>query len=288
MLVNVDVLRQLQQEVMRRCDDERFVEDVIPYSEVWKVCGGICKDQRSFAYVLNGLEKSRYVRLFQKDGKKVVQFLRHNNQLSEQEKAMLKLEKAKQDLNQKVDLLQGDIDRCTREALEAKKQGQQNKALHIMKKRRRAQQVLDKQFAMLDNIHSLEMNIHENKDIQLIYDGYKTAAQALKVAHGGLEADNVDDVVADINTALEDQQELHRLMGMPVSTADAEVDELEAELNQILREDSADKEGHNVSGVSVIDEEVKFPAVPTEAPHSPVKPGQATQRDPRLAARSAQ
>uniref|UniRef100_G3MT65 CHMP7 winged helix domain-containing protein n=2 Tax=Amblyomma TaxID=6942 RepID=G3MT65_AMBMU len=286
MLVNVDVLRQLQQEVITRCEEERFVEDVVPYSEVWKVCEGICKDQRSFAYVLNGLEKSRYVRLFQRDGKKVVQFLRHNNTLSEQEKAMLKLEKAKQDLNQKVDLLQNDIDRCTREALEAKKQGLQNKALHILKKRRRAQQALDKQFGMLDNIHSLEMNIHENKDIQLIYDGYKTAAQALKVAHGGLEADNVDDVVAEINTTLEDQQELHRLMGATIG-GDAEIDELEAELNEIMMEESGTNEGQDVSQVSDVDKGLEFPAVPTEAPHSPAKPSVAELR-PQPAAWNAQ
>lgn len=269
MLVNVEVLRQLQQEVLRRCEDERFVEDVVPYSEVWKVCQDICKDQRLFAYVINGLEKSREVRLFQREGKKVVQFLRICSSLSEQEKAMLKLERAKQDLQQKVDLLQGDIDQLTREALEAKKQGFQNKALYILKKRRRAQQALDKQFGMLDNIHSLEMNIHESKDMQLIYDGYKTAAQALKLAHGGLEADRVDDVVSEIHTTIEEQQELQRLMGTAMG-ADADVDELQAELDDILGGD-ANKEDLNVSDVSDVDKGLVYPSVPSEPPHSPPK-----------------
>lgn len=267
LFVNVDVIKQLQKQVLKRCEDEKFVEDVVSYTDVWKICQGICKDERSFAYVLSGLERSKHLRVFVKDGKKSVQFFHQRSPLTEQDRALLKLEKAKQDLNQKVDVLQNDIDRCTREALEAKKEGLQNKALFILKKRRRAQQALDKQFAMLDNIHSLEMNLAEKKDIEAVYDGYRTAAQALKVAHGGIEADDVDDVVSEIQGSIEDQQELSRLMGASTVSDDFDKDDLMAELNQILN-DSA--EGHqDISQVS--EGGLEYPPVPTEDPHSPPK-----------------
>ncbi|CAN7984306.1 unnamed protein product [Ixodes hexagonus] len=266
-LVNVDIIKQLQKEVLKRCEDEKFVEDVVAYSDVWKICQGICKDERSFAYVLSSLERSKHLRLVVKDGKKAIHFFHHRSMLTEQDRALLKLEKAKQDLNQKVEVLQQDIDRCTREALDAKKQGLQNKALYILKKRRRAQQVLDKQFAMLDNIHSLEMNLAEKKDIEAVYDGYRTAAQALKVAHGGIEAEDVDDVVSEIHGSIEEQQELSRLMGAATVSDDLESADLEEELNQILN-DSAEGP-QDVSPVS--EGGLVFPTVPTHDPHSPPK-----------------
>lgn len=269
LLVNVEVLQQLQKQVQKRCEDERFVEDVVLYSHVFKLCQEICKDEKTFAYVLSGLEKAKYLRVFLRDGKKMVQFLNQNADLSEQEKALIKLDKAKQDLNQKVELLQGDINRCTREALEAKKQGFQNKALYILKKRRRALQVLDKQYAMLDNIHSLEMNLSENKDIQAIYDGYKSAAQALKTAHGGLEADDIDDVVAEIHDTIEDQQELGRLMGSLVIPDNTDDNELEEELTRIL--DDSMEEAKDVHRISDLGKDLVYPEVPLEDPHSPEK-----------------
>lgn len=267
LFVNVDIIKQLQKEVLKRCEEEKFVEDVVTYSDVWKICQGICRDERSFAYVLTSLERSKHLRVFLKDGKKAVQFFHHRSPLNEQDRALLKLEKAKQDLNQKVEVLQQDIDRCTREALDAKKQGFQNKALYILKKRRRAQQVLDKQFAMLDNIHSLEMNLAEKKDIEAVYDGYRTAAQALKMAHGGIEADDVDDVVSEIHGSIEEQQELSRLMGAAAVSSDLDMDDLEAELSQILNDST--EEPQDTSQVS--DGGLQYPAVPTEEPHSPPK-----------------
>uniref|UniRef100_A0A2R5LKW8 Putative charged multivesicular body protein n=1 Tax=Ornithodoros turicata TaxID=34597 RepID=A0A2R5LKW8_9ACAR len=270
-LVNVDVLKSLQKQVLAKCEQEKFAEDVVLYSQVWRVCQDICRDEKSFAYVLRGLEKAKFLKVYVQDEKKVVSFLNKDVVLSEHERALLKLQKVKVDLNRKVDQLQEQVEKCTQEAVQAKAQGLQNKALYALKKRRRVQAVLEKQFAMLDNIHSLEMNLGDKKDIQLIYDGYRTAAAALKTAHAGVDINTIDDIVTDIQDTLEDQNELSRVVSSVLVSTDPELDELEQELNRILELSELEEPAP--------EPDVVFPDVPTENPATPKKTG-ATEKVP--------
>lgn len=270
-LVNVDVLKHLQKKVLKTCEEQKFVEDVVKYSEVWNVCRDVCKNEKTFAYVLRGLEKAKFLKVYLQDEKKVVQFLNSTAVLSEYERALRKLEKAKADLNTKVESLQQDIDRLTAEAVLAKQQGQQNKALYALKKRRRVQAALDKQFGILDNIHSLEVNLEDKKDIQLIYDGYKTAAGALKTSNAGMGITDVDDVVANIQDTLTDQEELGRIVSNALIGTDPELDELEDELSHLLEEPTEELERlEHVSEPGVV-----YPEVPSTEPSTPEKVGEA-------------
>lgn len=178
-------------------------------------------------------------------------------------------------LAKKQDFLEKKIEQ---ELLTAKKNGTKNKraALLALKRKKR----YEKQLAQIDGTLStieFQRDALENANTNTeVLKNMGFAADAMKAAHGHMDIDKVDDLMADITEQQEIAQEISDVISRPVGFGeDYDEDELMAELEE-LEQEELDKNLLEIEGT----EDVPLPSVPsTSLPSRPAKKKEEEDED---------
>ncbi|KAI3369692.1 hypothetical protein L3Q82_024537 [Scortum barcoo] len=191
------------------------------------------------------------------------------------QEAIQKLRETEEMLAKKQEFLEKKIEQ---ELITAKKNGTKNKraALQALKRKKRYEKQLGQIDGTLSTIEfqreALE-NANTNTEV-LKNMGY--AAKAMEAAHGNMDIDKVDDLMADITEQQELAQEISDAISRPIGFGeDYDEDELMAELEE-LEQEELDKNLLEVGGT----EDVPLPSVPsTSLPSRPAKKKEEEDED---------
>ncbi|XP_029948501.1 charged multivesicular body protein 4b-like [Salarias fasciatus] len=183
------------------------------------------------------------------------------------QEAIQRLRETEEMLSKKQDFLEKKIEQ---ELLTAKKNGTKNKraALLALKRKKR----YEKQLAQIDGTLStieFQRDALENANTNTeVLKNMGFAADAMKAAHGHMDINKVDDLMADITEQQEIAQEISDVISRPVGFGeDYDEDELMAELEE-LEQEELDKNLLEIEGT----EDVPLPSVPsTSLPSRPAK-----------------
>jgi len=142
--------------------------------------------------------------------------------------------------------------------------GRKDKAKLCLQKKRFQESLLGKAEANLANLHELIDTIEFTQIQQKIFEGLKTGSATLKELQREMTPEAVDDLLLDTQEAIEQQQEVSRMLSEKLTDEDEE---------DILQELAA-----------LSDEKVELPDVPTH----PIVPAEAQQPRASRAANGAQ
>uniref|UniRef100_UPI0037E8D3C1 charged multivesicular body protein 4b n=1 Tax=Semicossyphus pulcher TaxID=241346 RepID=UPI0037E8D3C1 len=189
--------------------------------------------------------------------------------------AIQKLRETEEMLAKKQDFLEKKIDA---ELMTAKKNGTKNKraALQALKRKKR----YEKQLAQIDGTLStieFQREALENANTNTeVLKNMGFAAEAMKAAHGNMDIDKVDDLMADITEQQEVAQEISDVISRPVGFGeDYDEDELMAELEE-LEQEELDQNLLEIEGTA----DVPLPSVPsTSLPSRPAKKKEEDEDD---------
>ncbi|KAG7209435.1 hypothetical protein KM043_015528 [Ampulex compressa] len=179
------------------------------------------------------------------------------SRVTEQDKAVLQLKQTRDKIKQYQRKIEKSLEK---ERLLAKKliqNGQKDRALLLLRKKKFQEQILSKTDGQLEN---LERMVHDIEFAQVeikVVDGLKVGNTALKKVHDLLSIDEIEKVLDETQEGIEKQREIDDILSGALTEEDE--GEVEAELDALLAAEIKETSPE-------IPEDVVLPDVPEELP----------------------
>ncbi|XP_053999600.1 charged multivesicular body protein 6 [Hylaeus anthracinus] len=186
------------------------------------------------------------------------------SRVTEHDKAVLQLKHSRDKIKQYQRKIEQTLEK---ERLLAKKliqNGQKDRALLLLRKKKFQEQLLSKTDGQLEN---LERMVHDLEFAQVelkVIDGLKVGNTALKKLHDLLSIDEIEKVMEETNEGIEKQREINEVLLGALTQEDES--EVEAELDVLLDAEIKEKAPEVPKDVQEIPEDVTLPDVPEELP----------------------
>ncbi|KAK4337404.1 hypothetical protein RND71_043351 [Anisodus tanguticus] len=158
--------------------------------------------------------------------------------------SLMRLEDAKLMIQNDIDKLEDEIEKCKEEARQAIKQNNKTKGISCLRKKARLTQQIDKKLNQYTNIETLEEQLLNSDSNKQILEVLSKSSEVLKTKQKLPE--DVEDLVSSIEEALESHNNLVNDISKPFIQQFDEED-LEDELNQLIEEDELEKITNDVS-----------------------------------------
>ncbi|KAI8894100.1 Snf7-domain-containing protein, partial [Globomyces pollinis-pini] len=158
--------------------------------------------------------------------------------ITEVEIGIVKMQQTIKQLNDQIHDMEQSIIQFKNEAKENVKLGNKPKALYMLQKNKKLNELISKRLASLDTLESIIMKIGQSKtDIEVI-DSFKLGTETLStiLKSKQLQLDYVEDTMDNLNEVLADQKEIEETMTLNLPTT-IDDDDLELELNQLLQKE---------------------------------------------------
>lgn len=292
--VMISVVQDLASKILRRHTDQvnsQWTDNVIFLEALEEQCKDICTGM-SLQMALIQMQKDSEALLIEVNGMQVVKFRAKDeaavSPLSEIDHGILRLQKARDSVQKEVDKADYEIDRCIQDAKHFLKVGCKTKAMMCLKRKKRVDKLLQKKVATLDNIEHLLCQLQESTSEKMVLQAYNAGVLAMKSAvKGGLDLDNIDTTMADVEEMLETAHEIQDAVSKPVGpVAEQDMSAFEEELEELLSADSINVSADisvpaqraSTSDENVLDKLLNLPAPPTSV--SPLKVGVSSKTAP--------
>ena len=152
--------------------------------------------------------------------------------ITDADHAVLQVKKQRDQLKLYQRKIESEHEKLRRLAKECLKEGKRDKAMLLLKKKKRQDVLLDRTMGQLDNLEQMVDRIEEAQTQNKVMEGLKSGNQALKQLHALMSREDVERIMEDTQDSIEYQKELDELLGGGMSQEDD--DDLLAELDQIV------------------------------------------------------
>ncbi|XP_015597423.1 charged multivesicular body protein 6 isoform X2 [Cephus cinctus] len=178
-----------------------------------------------------------------------------SSRVTEQDKAVLQLKLTRDKIKQYQRRIEQSIEKEREIARKLIHNGQKDRALLLLRKKKYQEGVLAKTDAQLDNLEQMVHNIEFTQIETRVIDGLKVGNTALKKLHEILTIDEIEKVMDETREGLEKQKELDELLSGTLTEEDE--GEAEAELDALMAEDTEES-------LPEVPREVSLPDVPSD------------------------
>ncbi|XP_003746070.1 charged multivesicular body protein 7 [Galendromus occidentalis] len=228
--VNARVFDKTLKEVRDALRGNRYSGTHIPYQDMWNSCRRTCDDNEAlFKLVLESMAD-----LTVKDD--LVVFAADSDLIklmTDHDKALLSISDAVNKISEKIEQHIQQIKDLKALALKHKHEGNQKSAMAALRRKRRTEERLEKQYAVLDQLYQMHSDLESQKDMAKILDGFKLATSALKSANSDI--DKAHNIVDELQDAAAEHRDIEESISSAL-TPEAQQSELEEELQRLLEE----------------------------------------------------
>jgi charged multivesicular body protein 7 len=118
------------------------------------------------------------------------------------------------------------------------KDGKKMMAKTFLRKKHMLESDLSKTMSILDNVQTMLQKVHSSKSDREILNTYKMGSESIKnvFSKGGINLDNVHDIIEDMREVLEEQEECQTALSAPMRPSEIDDAELESELLDLINE----------------------------------------------------
>lgn len=192
---------------------------------------------------------------------------KEKSRITEQDKAVLGLKKQRDQLKQYQKRITGQLEKDRDLAKRLLKENKKDRAKLLLRKKKFQEGLLEKTDGQLDNLERLVADIEFATVQQQVLDGLKDGKEALEKANAMFSIEEIEDILADTEEAVEKQKEIDQLLSGQLSQDDE--DDVLCELDSLLStmaEENVSKEQDlpNVPDEEPVGLEDQLPDVPTE------------------------
>jgi len=161
---------------------------------------------------------------------------KEKSRITEQDRAVLSLKKQRDQLKQYQKKITGQLEKDRDLARQCLKDGKKERAKLLLRKKKFQEGLLEKTDGQLDNLERLVQDIEFSQVQAQVVDGLKEGKEALEKANAMFSIEEIEDILADTQEAVEKQREIDQLLSGQLTQDDE--DDVLAELDNLIAEDA--------------------------------------------------
>ncbi|KAM4577495.1 charged multivesicular body protein 7 isoform 1-T1 [Odontesthes bonariensis] len=262
--VAIELVKEKAAELLRLYRSSEFSScSIVSFQELCTLSSDICADEGTLCMALLQLQRDKQVIVSLHEGEKIVKFCQPGQErvatVSDVDIGIYQLQRSEKLLEERVQKLSLEADRCKEEARSLLREGKKSKALRCLRGRKRVEKRVDNLFAKLETIRGILDRIAQSQTDKMVIQAYQAGVAALRLSLKDVTVERAESLVDQIQELCDTQDEVNQTISSGVVSADEDMDELEEELKALLDESKPD----SISGL---------PAVPTNSLRSSGEP----------------
>lgn len=200
-------------------------------------------DEISMDMVLIKLESENKLKIYEETGFKLIKF-GNNKQTKDSDITLVKLELVKEILEKEANQIERRMETLNNEARAAIKNNNRDKALLLLKRKKRLENRVNEKDLQIDNIEILCSQLLETGSQKLMMKTFQMANDVLK--KNSTKIEDVENIMSQMDDILNNQSLVNEELSRPIQESTEFEMEAEQELQQILEEiDEAQKSNSN-------------------------------------------
>lgn len=253
-------------------------QHLIDYDHLMELYANLCTDKRELSLLITYLVKHKKALIIPQSSsneKPLVKFTENKNvdvsPVKYTDLKIFQIQCVEQRLDKQVHTLTEDIKRLTEEARGYVKTKSRHLALHILRRKKNHEVILNKKLTTLDILHELVFKIKNVSSDQQVLAAYECGVAAMKDLTKDINLEKAENVIDELHDTLNEHEEVNQLLSnTTLQDANVDMKEVEEELYELMKENQQDMEANdlaeNLSGLRIKNNEL--PSVPVESPLS--------------------
>lgn len=184
----------------------------------------------TFDVIIANLELENKIKTFVDNGIKIIKFGK-NAEIKELDIGLIRLESAKEILENEIQKLDDEIKSIEEEARVCIRNKNREKAILLLRRKKRVENKMSKKDTQLDNVDLLIEQLSNASSHNLILQAFQKAADALKLAHN---PEDVENTMSDIEETLDVVSDIVSDVSRPLVSVDNQ--DIDNELDELLNE----------------------------------------------------
>ncbi|KAM3867811.1 charged multivesicular body protein 7 [Diretmus argenteus] len=217
---------------------------LLSFQELCALSSHVCADESTLCLALLQLQREKQVTVSLHEGEKIVKFSQPGqdrvSSVSDVDIGIYQLQRSEKLLGERMEALSLEADKCREEARTLLQEGKKTQALRCLRGRKRVEKRADSLFAQMETIRGILDRIAQSQTDRLVIQAYQTGVAALRLSLKDVTVERAESLVDQIQELCDAQDEVNRTIAGVSSSADADTDELEEELNALLEDSKPD------------------------------------------------
>ncbi|XP_061673811.1 charged multivesicular body protein 7 [Syngnathoides biaculeatus] len=263
--VVVQLVKEKAAEVLRIYQSSEYASrPVISFEELRALSSAACADENVLRVALLQLRRDKRVAVSLHRGEKVIKFCQPRqarvSAVSDVDVGIFQLRRSEKLLEERLEELGQEADKCREEARVLLRDGKKTQALRCLRGRKRLEKRADGLSGQLESVRSILDRIAQSQTDKTVMQAYQAGMAGLKLALKDVTPEGAESLLDQIQELCDKQDDVSQSLSGGLSSSAAEDDELEEELNSLLDESKTDLEvPPSVPGDDFLD---SLPAVP--------------------------
>ncbi|XP_052418392.1 charged multivesicular body protein 7 isoform X1 [Carassius gibelio] len=236
---------------------------LVSFQELRALSSHICPDESSLCLALLQLQREKHVTVSLHEGEKLVKFSQAGQSrvppVSEVDLGIYQLQRSEKLLEERVETLGQEAEKCKQQAKSLLKEGKKSQALRCLRGSKRVEKKADRLFAQLETVKGILDRIANSQTDRLVMQAYQAGVAALRISLKGVTVERAENLVDQIQELCDTQDEVNQTLASGALDSGEDSEELEEELKSLLEK-------------TIPDNDV-LPAVPTNPISPPRKTG---------------
>ncbi|XP_029294834.1 charged multivesicular body protein 7 [Cottoperca gobio] len=253
--VVIELVKEKAEELLKVYRSSEFAScSILSFQELCTLSSDVCADESTLCMALLQLQRDKKVTVSLHEGEKIVKFCQagqdHISPVSDVDMGIYKLQRSEKLLEERVEKLALEAEKCKEEARVLLREGKKSQALRCLRGRKRVEQRAESLFAKLESIRGILDRVAQSQTDKMVMQAYQAGVSALRLSLKDVTVERAESLVDQIQELCDTQDDVNQTLSSGVTSADVDMDELEEELKSLLDESKPD----TVPG---------FPEVPT-------------------------
>lgn len=230
---------------------------LLSFQEVRTMSSQVCVDESTLCLALLQMQREKQVTVSLHEGEKIVKFSQTGQgrvpPVCDVDIGIYQLQRSEKLLEERVEKLSQEADRCKEEARVLLREGKKSQALRCLKSRKKVEKKADNLYGQIESIKGILDRIANSQTDKLVIQAYQSGVAALRLSLKDTSVERAESLVDQIQELCDTQDEVNQtLAGGALGSGDGDTDELEEELKSLLAD-------------SVLDEASALPEVPSHS-----------------------
>ncbi|XP_077377505.1 charged multivesicular body protein 7 [Festucalex cinctus] len=243
--VVIELVKEKAAEVLRIYQNSEFASrSVMSFQELYTLSSSVCADESTLCMALLQLQREKQVAVSLHEGEKIVKFCQPGQGrvsiVSDVDIGIYQLQRSEKLLEERLEKLSLEAEKCKDEARVLLRQGKKMQALRCLRGRKRVEKRADNLFGQLESIRGILDRIAQSQTDKTVLQAYQAGMASLRLSLKDVTVEGAESLLDQIQELCDKQDEVNQAISGAVTSTDG--DELEAELKSLLDESATSPE----------------------------------------------
>uniref|UniRef100_A0A8B9L4H6 Charged multivesicular body protein 7 n=1 Tax=Astyanax mexicanus TaxID=7994 RepID=A0A8B9L4H6_ASTMX len=189
---------------------------LLSFQEIRSLSSDICPDETTLCLALLQLQREKHVTVSLHEGDKLVKFIQPGqgrvSPVSEVELGIYQLQRSEKLLEERVEALGQEAEKCKEQAKALMKEGKKTQALRYLKGRKRVERKADRLYTQLETVKGILDRIASSQTDRLVMQAYQAGVAALRISLKGVTVERAENLVDQIQELCDTQDEVNQTL----------------------------------------------------------------------------